>query len=413
MSRRRLIAAGGGPSGGGGGPLPPDPSLNTDRHVTNLAGLNELTLTPTSLITYRAEHRCAADFDGLVLAYGSFTHAALAAPWSATVALEDPDGVLHPVTWDGEPTLSADPDTMVESDPIDIQIGEGSIYWTRILLPAGVDVPGFGTGRPMSRMAGNHLSGTWTPDALPEGTTPSMLFCPIPQAHIGKARASTVVPAMIGDSIAAQGAYAGGWFRLACDATLVPALSYGRGVRKFTSLDGREGDTLRAATHILSEYGANDVKTYGYEEMWPNALAFYAYVAALNPAPVWQTTCTPVGVSSSDGYVSYGNQTVVADEVRAQWNAFLRDGAPCHPTTKAALAVGATGTVIRAGDDGHPLAGIVEVAATVEQGGSSAPTGKWNFSGSTPYTGDGTHPTLSGQEPMSAPVIDWIESLTV
>ena len=62
----------------------------------------------------------------------------------------------------------------------------------------------------------------------------------------------------------------------------------------------------------------------------------------------------------------------------------------------APQAVGAVGgTVLRAGAVGHPLAGYIEVADTVE---SARNSGLWKAG----YSGDGTHPNTVGATAIAA-----------
>lgn len=392
------------------GPLPPDPTLTVERGITQLLGISQNDDTvEAGGVTYRNEFRVAADTSSLTFAWGCHTQQVLG-PWTATAAYEAPDGTLTPLTFGGLSSFTLSNDESIESDEIAVTLGEAEVFHLRVYVAAGQRTPQGGTGLPASYMSGNHLTGSWTPGvgAHPAG--------PTPLAVIGRTRASVVCPAMLGDSIAASGIDGEGWWRLALNEVgQMPGLSYGRNARNFSSMDGREGDTLRAATHVLVEYGSNDLRDAGgtdYSGTWSNARATYAYVDGLNPGvPIYQTTCLPV-VATSDGCTTLGGQTVGTTTLRTHWNAWLRDGAPIDPTTKAALAVGASG--LRCGDAGHPLAGIVDTAATVEQGGTSAPTGKWLVGpGGVSWGGDGTHPTNAGQAQMKVPTTAWLETLTI
>ena len=93
-------------------------------------------------------------------------------------------------------------------------------------------------------------------------------------------------------------------------------------------------------------------------------------------------------------------------ETVEQTRASLSRGAP---GTLAAAPVGASG-VVRAGQEGHPLSGIVDIAAAVEQGGTSAPTGKWRVD-LGPLGGDGVHPSGLGENVMAGPTADWVATL--
>lgn len=384
------------------GPLPPDPTLTEPRHITSVIGVNQNVTTPNSSRTWRTRWRAATDLNGLTLAYGSFAQAILAEPWTAAVTLEMPDGTLLPVTFGGQEYLSCGEAQSVESDPIDVQIGEGEVFYLRTLQPGGIQAPV--NGATYTFMDGDHRSDEeWVPAEDLNGGLES----PVPVAIIGATRQGVVCPAMIGDSICGMGIAPAGWWRLALGAR--PGLSYGRNARRFTDLDGREGNTLRAATHVLVQYSVNDLSNAPpVSTLWANALDCYAYVDDLKPnVGIWQTTTTPM-VSTTDECATLDGQTPYSAAARQAWVAFLRDGAPIDPATKAALAPGASG--LRAGQFGHPLRGIVDVAAAVEQGGAVAPTGKWRVD-LGPLGGDGVHPSNLGMSIMAGPVATWLNGL--
>jgi hypothetical protein len=116
----------------------------------------------------------------------------------------------------------------------------------------------------------------------------------------------------------------------------------------------------RYFTHIVSNYGINDIKT-------PRTLAevqaaLSALKAAYGGLPLYQTTITPYTTGT---FATLGGQTVSADEtIRAQTNAWLR-GAPAN------------------------IDGVFDTATSV----TDAPTQKWLVSPSA-YTIEGLHPTL-------------------
>lgn len=408
MRRRALLTVGAG-SSSPGGPIPSDPSLTTLRGVTQLLGVNQNDIiVEAGGLTWRSEFRAAADLSSLIFAWGSHTQQILG-PWTVTGAsYESPSGVLTPLTFGGSSSFTLSDTQSIESDPLDVRLNEADLFHLRLYVLEGVRTPADGTGRTVTYMSGDHRSGAWV--AGPGVHSPG----PSPVAVIGKTRPSTVCPALIGDSIAASGHDQFGWWRLAVGNA--PALSYGRNARTFGGTDdGRMGDTLRAATHALVEYGSNDLRNAGgtdYTGTWSNARATYAYIDAHNPGiPMYQSTCLPV-VDTSDMCATLAGQTVGTTTLRVHWNAWLRDGAPIDPVTKAALAVGASG--LRCGDVGHPLAGIIDTAATVEEGGIEAPTGKWRIGpGGVSWGGDGTHPTDAGQVQMAVPTKAWHDALVV
>lgn len=83
-------------------------------------------------------------------------------------------------------------------------------------------------------------------------------------------------------------------------------------------------------------------------------------------------------------------------------NGWLRDGAPLIDGAPA--LTGGVGAV-RAGEAGHPLIGVCDIAAAVE---TPNPTGLvWDTSAGVP-TLDGTHPTRIGSDLMEPVAARWL-----
>ncbi|TCM56140.1 hypothetical protein C8J36_103510 [Rhizobium sp. PP-F2F-G48] len=122
--------------------------------------------------------------------------------------------------------------------------------------------------------------------------------------------------------------------------------------------------------------------------------SFKALVAA-----VYQSTITTY-TTSTDGWVTIVNQTAfsaayAAGGVRALMNAWLRDGAPINAGVAVATGSNAAGTV-RAGQAGHLLTGVFDVAAQLES--KSDPTKHAPMAWGTTnvrqgLSADGIHPT--------------------
>lgn len=401
---RRLLLAAGGPAGEPVGPPPTDPTLTEWRGVSQMTGTNQNT-NPIAAggKTFRTTYRMGADGTGLTFTWTAHIQGLLDGPYTASATYEGPDGALIPLTFDGAGSFSLDNYEWVESDRIDVTLSEADTFYLRVFCPEQAAMPEGGS-LGATYMSGDHRTGTWTPG---DGVTS---HGPVPVAVLGHARPSTFCPAMIGDSIAAMGRDTEGWWRTVMGTR--PAMSFGRNATNFGSLDEREGDALRGATHLIVEYGSNDLRgNYGsdFSSNWTAARAAYAYYDNLNPGiPIWQTTCLPI-CNTSDGCTTLEGQNSEST-VRLSWNAWLRDGAPIHPSTKVALSVGASG--LRAGDDGHPLAGVIDIAAEVEQGGTSSPTGKWRVGpGGQSWGGDGVHPDIAGQARMAIPLIAWRDEI--
>lgn len=97
------------------------------------------------------------------------------------------------------------------------------------------------------------------------------------------------------------------------------------------------------------------------------------YIAA--DIPVFQVTCMPSS-NSTDGWVTTANQTV---------------------DTGTTVALDANDW-LRADWQTEGLAGIIDIAAVMDSGGSAAPTGKWTATGGTARTADGVHPNATGSQ---------------
>lgn len=168
------------------------------------------------------------------------------------------------------------------------------------------------------------------------------------------------------------------------------------------------------ATHAIVEYGTNDLGQPYAGGATPNAAATLAtYKARLlnlwglfsnSGLKTYQTTLTP-GSTSTDGYATLANQTPQTyNPIRVLANDWFRDGAPLTGSVPA--DTGSTDpTVVRVGQPGHPLKGIVEVADSVE---SSRNSGKWK---SPNYTDDGSHPTATGTAAMASAVSTWLPTI--
>lgn len=127
---------------------------------------------------------------------------------------------------------------------------------------------------------------------------------------------------------------------------------------------------------VLIGLGVNDVNTAGisYANFKIEYKALTDKARALSPGVrVWCVTLVPL-TTSTDSWATTANQTVTAgNTVRQSINGDLRVPATALTT--------------------YGCDRVIDVAAVVEQGGSSAPTGKWNAPN---YTGDGLHPSITG-----------------
>lgn len=130
----------------------------------------------------------------------------------------------------------------------------------------------------------------------------------------------------------------------------------------------RKARLLNGCTAAYENYGINDLSnSQTVAQLQANKILLWQW---LGSAPgirrVYCGTLVPL-TTTSDGWTSVGGQTLLSMETnRTTFNSWIRDGAPLVSTSN--LTPAATGTVgaLRAGSVGHPLAGFIDVAATVE-----------------------------------------------
>jgi lysophospholipase L1-like esterase len=151
-----------------------------------------------------------------------------------------------------------------------------------------------------------------------------------------------------------------------------------------------------AGTYRYSGFGSNDifVDVASLATVQARALAVWTILVS-DAAKVLQGTVTPK--------TDVGNTTpATGSTVRANFNAWLRAGAPIDPLTKAAVAIG-TGGALLAGDDGHPLYLVLDKAAAVESG---------NLWASSSYQADGLHMTDAGHQAVADAIQPVLLALT-
>lgn len=151
-------------------------------------------------------------------------------------------------------------------------------------------------------------------------------------------------------------------------------------------------DTIRLGvaareTAAIVDYGTNDIRSgNSLSTVQTNLVAVWTALAQRGLA-VWQATITPQ-TTSTDSWATVGNQTAAAGfgpgSVWANLNAWLRSG--------AAWYIG--GVQLTAGQPGHPLVGVLDVAVAVTDPGTG-----WAWVAT--WTTDGVHPTSAGHAAMA------------
>lgn len=362
--------------------------------------------------TYRVSHVAACDCTGIRLVFtnahgvtigpNAITVTASVEPWNGVIA-----GILGtiPVTFNGAFAVTLAPGATVVSDPIGVAqpIPAGATFFTRHY----VSVASVGMRWPVALVSsltgeGNNRSATPT-DLTQSGTVPAALTDPIfaPVAVLGTATnpSRLLAPQVgaIGDSIMRFGNDMdnGGFVARALrhqKGTLIAPLgglvNLGRGgesaAQWTTATEPYRRPYVENFTHVISNYGTNDIVGGAtLAALQATMLALWTSFAARGQS-VWHTTCTP-------------NTTMVSGQatIRANWNDWLRAGAPIDPLVLTAVAVGTAGALL-AGRSGHPLAGYFETADAVESARNS------NLYATGMNSGDGVHPSALGHIAMAA-----------
>lgn len=173
-------------------------------------------------------------------------------------------------------------------------------------------------------------------------------------------------------------------------------------VSNFTA---RQPGGLSGYTLAVSQLGLNDLSSGTITEDATALIAVWARIETEGVPAIWQCTITPAA-TSTDGFATLANQTPVAwaDGI-TEANDWLRDGAPITAARTYAPVGTVTAGTLRAGDEGHYLARIVDVAAAVQDPDDErlwrAPTSSTPSVGGT-YGGDGVHPTTWAHDAMAA-----------
>lgn len=313
------------------------------------------------------------------------------------------NGDRHPLTFGGESIGTLPAGGWLASDPLPITLDPGNFH-----LYAYSEVT---SGQTILLADGDRLDaargeGVAVGVDLTAGTiTPNSALGVFPQAITGRTASVGRGYALIGDSVMNGGSDnywgtgTGGFGDRIAVADGAAWANYARGgdaARLMNTTEARVqrfGTTLPFASRIVSNYGTNDWYSIGLPEMKAAMISLWTWVRAQNPAATFQATTITPYTTSTDAFATTTNQTHAhagaAETRRADYNDWLRDGAPI--IAGVAATTGATdATAIRAGGPGtHPLTGILEVADLVE---SARNSGRW-----TPgTTADGLHPSPSG-----------------
>lgn len=359
--------------------------------------------------TYELGHRVTVDATSLVASVD-----ASVAGGSLTLSVA---GTTHRATFGGATKFSKSGDAKpVFSDPVAVTVRAGDTVTARLYLEAttvqhraakalGVNPARWGEG---------DLTATGVGISEKSNT---QKYLPTVVSLSGMTYPATVSVLGIGDSIFESGSGNPTGYTLGVQQAGHAFLNAGRWGGS-TIGTGDVGLTGLPAnfTHVLDEYAFNDLTNEAVAKTMADKIATWAWLHAQNPAlKITACTVTPYP-SSTDGWTTLAGQTpgvgTVYDGLNRHqravvYNDWIRDGAPI---LNGIAAPGATDPAAkRAGQAGHPLAGWIEIADTVE---SSRNSGIFRVDKGS-LTADGAHMNSVAGDLISVPVRAWAATLKV
>ncbi len=371
-------------------------------------------LTDGSILggTAKLSHLAVRTFYGIRLAFSNFyagagnTETDTPNPITVRAAVEPLGNVIVPVTFNGARSVVIQPGATVLSDPLGIDIVKGTTFYTRTFVQVGSGekfprggyiTASSGEGNNYGTSVGADLTSTGSASLTGVGTNQRVFG---PSMILGRVKdPGKPVVGAVGDSIG-QGSNDND--RGFIQRALADSYSFLKLAFPGEALDGWIGNNgltryrrasllvQASATHAVCEYGRNNMTSATVQA---DTLAAWNSLARMG-IPVFQTTITPQ-TTSTDGWATVANQTIAdptREARRVAFNNWLRDGAPISGGAPA--AIGASGA-IRAGQAGHPLRAVFEIADLAE---SARDSGKWKAG----YVADGTHPNATGAAALAA-----------
>lgn len=302
-------------------------------------------------------------------------------------------GVEYPLTWGGVAETSIASGQFLTSDTVaGLQVEAGDVLHWAWESPAGAKIPSgaLGWDTPQrARYRGGYAGLAPLTDSILSGS---------PQGIYGLTLTDTQAIVCLGDSILESG-----WMRRAAHAQGVAwtdLSQWAEGIPT-TSLTGRLAATDQPLFTLgLTEYATNG-RGFPWRDVAANLITQWVWMTAGPIQRLGQTTMPPY-TSSTDGWTTINGQTATNVEWRNGLNGWLRDGAPISDGLFAE-----TGTVgaLRAGEEGHPLVGICDIAAAAEVTNSAGQL-VWDVRLGTP-TPDGAHPSQAGAALMEPVASAW------
>jgi hypothetical protein len=350
-------------------------------------------------------HTVGVDASDLRLVYSNFlastgVDADGPATYPIKVALRV-GGTIYRTPFRGVASLSLDPGGVAVTDPLAVEVAAGSQVYSRTFVNSV-------TWRPNTASFTGTGGFTNTTDLTDPGAAAiadATKWMLAPSAVLGYPRNPAARAfAIVGDSMAAGTADTNAFGGTKADGTTGgwPARAlFGKAGWINVAVPSDSGFSFLAShfrrmalfdyvTDVLCQYGTNDL--YNASRTVAQLQADWAALWKLftrRGLRVWQSTLLP-RTTDTAGTLPF---TDGKETNRVAANTWLRAGVPLDPTALTPVTVGTSGALL-AGQSGHPITGIIEVADVIETARNS---GVWK----TGYTVDGVHPVGVGAAPAA------------
>jgi hypothetical protein len=350
-------------------------------------------------------HTVGVDASDLRLVYSNFlastgVDADGPATYPIKVALRV-GGTIYRTPFRGVASLSLDPGGVAVTDPLAVEVAAGSQVYSRTFVNSV-------TWRPNTASFTGTGGFTNTTDLTDPGAAviaDATKWMLAPSAVLGYPRNPAARAfAIVGDSMAAGTADTNAFGGTKADGTTGgwPARAlFGKAGWINVAVPSDSGFSFLAShfrrmalfdyvTDVLCQYGTNDL--YNASRTVAQLQADWAALWKLftrRGLRVWQSTLLP-RTTDTAGTLPF---TDGKETNRVAANTWLRAGVPLDPTALTPVTVGTSGALL-AGQSGHPITGIIEVADVIETARNS---GVWK----TGYTVDGVHPVGVGAAPAA------------
>lgn len=318
---------------------------------------------------------------GFRLVYGNWSKSGEREPANSIIVqagLERSDGVIFPVNFNAQESVTIGRGALIISDVIPFECARGATFWVRTYVSVAKEPEKWPLDRTTVSANGEGVTETNVNKSKAEAITASSGTCYSPVAIVSTTSPGAIpVVGQVGDSIISGQADTPvdlGWFNRGLNSEYA-YINVGKGgdtAQKFSEGVSSESrmQLLDVCTHAVVALGANDAATRTTVQMIENLQTIYTRLAARN-IKVVGVTITPHPLSSTDEYKTVGGQTIGAHNTEIQEvNTWIRS----LPS---------------------PLTSYIEAAYAVE----SAPgSGFWKPN----LTQEGLHPIQAGHEAIAA-----------